>query len=357
MFTKCIAVELGHKGIRVNSVNPGAVKTDIGRDDTVGQSGVIPWYEKFGKLYPVGRHGVGDDIANAVLYLASNESSFITGSVLVADGGHLAANMSLTHNFVGKVALVTGSSSGIGAATAILFAKSGANVVVTGRNATKVSEVAKQCLNVSPKGLKALEVVADVTRDEDLVRLVDTTVQTFSKIDILVNNVGTDESAPIWSTDYMDIFKKTCKINLDSVVFLTHICVKHLEKTKGNIVNISAVSSTQTLPQYSAYCMSKSALDMFTKCIAVELGHKGIRVNSVNPGAVDTITKDLTHDYDVYNVNIYAKLYPVGRYGVPQDIANTVLYLASNESSFITGTGLVSDGGHLAANVNISQLQ
>jgi NAD(P)-dependent dehydrogenase (short-subunit alcohol dehydrogenase family) len=75
-------------------LSPGAVKTDIGRDDTVGQSGAIPWYEKFGKLYPVGRHGVGDDIANAVLYLASNESSFITGSVLVADGGHLAANVS-----------------------------------------------------------------------------------------------------------------------------------------------------------------------------------------------------------------------------------------------------------------------
>ena len=155
--------------------------------------------------------------------------------------------MSLTYNFSGKVALVTGSSSGIGAATAILFAKSGANVVVTGRNATKVSEVAKQCLNVSPKGLKALEVVADVTRDEDLVRLVDTTVQTFSKIDILVNNVGTDESAPIWSTDYMDIFKNTFKINLDSVVFLTHICVKHLEKTKGNIINMSSIRSTQTV--------------------------------------------------------------------------------------------------------------
>ncbi|CAG2167276.1 unnamed protein product [Oppiella nova] len=296
--------------------------------------------------------------------------------------------MSLAYNFSGKVALVTGSSSGIGAATAILFAKSGANVVVTGRNATKVSEVAKQCLNhwkwwqtltnvvvtgrnatkvsevakqclnVSPKGLKALEVVADVTRDEDLIRLVDTTVQTFGKIDILVNNAGIAIPVGIGDKNYVNIYRQNLQTNLDSVVFLTHICVKHLEKTKGNIVNISSVRSTQTRHDLSAYCMSKSALDMFTKCIAVELGHKGIRVNSVNPGAVKTnfasnsgVTKS---ESDKWYEN-YGKLYPVGRVGEGDDIANAVLYLASNESSFITGSVLVADGGHLAANINITQ--
>lgn len=132
--------------------------------------------------------------------------------------------MSIAYNFAGKVALVTGSSSGIGAATAILFAKSGANVVVTGRNATKVSEVAKQCLNVSPKGLKALEVVADVTRDENLVRLVDTTVQTFGKIDILVNNAGIAIPVGIEDKNYVNIYRQNLQTNLDSVVFLTHIC-------------------------------------------------------------------------------------------------------------------------------------
>jgi NAD(P)-dependent dehydrogenase (short-subunit alcohol dehydrogenase family) len=155
--------------------------------------------------------------------------------------------MSLTYNFSGKVALVTGSSSGIGAATAVLFAKSGANVVVTGRNATKVSEVAKQCLNVSPKGLKALEVVADVTKDEDLIRLVDTTVQTFGKIDILVNNAGMAVRVGFEDKDYMNGYKQQLQTNLDSVVFLTHICVKHLEINKGNIINISSNRSVQTV--------------------------------------------------------------------------------------------------------------
>ncbi|CAG2173595.1 unnamed protein product [Oppiella nova] len=263
--------------------------------------------------------------------------------------------MSLSYDFSGKVALVTGSSSGIGAATAILFAKSGANVVVTGRNATKVSEVAKQCLNVSPKGLKALEVVADVTRDEDLIRLVDTTVKEFGKIDILVNCAGSASGAAVISdTSYIDNFRQVLKTNLDSYVFLSHICVKHLEKTKGNIVNISSVRSTQTAPLMSAYCMSKSALDMFTKCIAVELGHKGIRVNSVNPGATKTNLPQATgvSDGDAQAFyDAFARLYPVGRYAVGEDIANAVLYLASNESSFITGSVLVADGGHLAANV------
>ncbi|CAG2104423.1 unnamed protein product [Medioppia subpectinata] len=223
--------------------------------------------------------------------------------------------MSIKFNFAGKVALITGSSSGIGATTAILFAKSGANVVITGRNAERVSDVAKQCLDVSPDGLKALEVVADVTSDEDLQRLVDTTITTFGKIDILVNNAGTDESMFFVDTDYMQSYRRVLNMNLDS-----------------------------------------SALDMFTKCIAAELGPKGIRVNSVNPGAVETGNALESTDNlpDVYNSDCYAKLYPVGRYGVPNDIANAVLYLASNDSSFITGTAIVADGGHLAANVNIN---
>lgn len=156
--------------------------------------------------------------------------------------------MSISFDFTGKVALITGSSSGIGAATALLFAKSGDNVVVTGRNATKVSEVAKQCLNVSPNQLKALEVVADVTRGEDLIRLVYTAVKEFGKIDILVNNAGAASGgAAISDTSFIANFRNVLKTNLDSVVFLTHICVKHLEKTKGNIINISSVRSTQTV--------------------------------------------------------------------------------------------------------------
>ena len=154
--------------------------------------------------------------------------------------------MSIKFDFSGKVALITGSSSGIGAATAILLSQTGANVVVTGRNAQRVSEVAKKCLEVSPKKSKALEVVADLTKEEDIKRLVDTTINTFGKLDILVNNAGGAISrTSILDTDYYTKFKNVVQTNLDSVIYLTQLSVKHLEKTKGNIINISSVVSTR----------------------------------------------------------------------------------------------------------------
>ena len=155
--------------------------------------------------------------------------------------------MSLQYNFSGKVVLITGSSSGIGAATAVQFSRAGANVVVTGRRADRVSEVAKECLKVSPKQSKALEVVADVTKPEDLRRLVDTTVKHFGKLDVLVNNAGAGIAAKIDEKDFYDKFQKAMQINLDSVVYLTHICVEHLEKTKGNVINISSVGGLRAV--------------------------------------------------------------------------------------------------------------
>ena len=151
--------------------------------------------------------------------------------------------MSVKYDFEGKVALITGSSSGIGASTAILFAKSGASVVVTGRNAKNVSEVAKKCREVSHDKSKALEVVADLIKEEDLKRLVDITIKTYGKIDILVNNAGIGFWADIKDEDYYEKYRKVLELNLNSVVLLTHLCVSHLEKTKGNIINISSIAS------------------------------------------------------------------------------------------------------------------
>ena len=158
--------------------------------------------------------------------------------------------MSINFNFSGKVVLITGSSAGIGAATAVQFSRAGAQVVVTGRRADKVSEVAKECLKVSPNGTKALEVVADVTKPEDLRRLVDTTVKHFGKLDVLVNNAGAGTKAGINDKDFYEKYLKVMQINLNSVVYLTHICVEHLEKTKGNIINISSLAGMRTVSIY-----------------------------------------------------------------------------------------------------------
>ena len=164
--------------------------------------------------------------------------------------------MSLQYNFSGKVVLITGSSSGIGAATAVQFSRAGANVVVTGRRADKVSEVAKECLKVSPKQSKALEVVADVTKPEDLRRLVDTTVKHFGKLDVLVNNAGAGTKAGIDDKDFYEKYLKVMQINLNSVVYLTHLCVEHLAKTKGNVVNISSVGAMRAvcIVLFNFYC-------------------------------------------------------------------------------------------------------
>ncbi|XP_054161153.1 uncharacterized oxidoreductase SSP0419-like [Oppia nitens] len=266
----------------------------------------------------------------------------------------------ITYNFLGKVALVTGSSSGIGAATAQLFAKSGANVVVTGRNADGLAKVAKQCTDVSPKQLTALEVVGDLTNKEDCDRLIETTVQKFGKLDILVNNAGLSSMAKITDDDYMEKYMHVMSANLNSVVYMTHKCVPYLAKTRGNVINISSIAGMIPFRQsMSAYCMSKAAVDMFTKCMAAELGPKHhIRVNSVNPGMTHTSIVQrmagLSKEKDDVYWQQYTKLYPIGRCGSPEDIANAVCYLANDAAAgFITGTCLLADGGHIAANVNL----
>ncbi|XP_054167699.1 uncharacterized oxidoreductase MexAM1_META1p0182-like [Oppia nitens] len=262
--------------------------------------------------------------------------------------------MSVNYDFTDKVVVITGSSSGIGAGIAQLFAKSGANVVVTGRNGDRVAKVAKQCTNVSPKQLTALEVVGDLTNNEDCNRLIDTTVQTFGKIDILVNNAGSGRLTSIDDSDYMEKFVFIMQTNLNSVVYLTHKCVPYLAKTRGNIINISSVGSKIPSSRFSPYHISKAALDMFTKCMAAELGPKHhIRVNAILPGYVRTdilmTSMSLNRTESDQKFDQTADIYPVGRPGQPQDIANTVAYLASNtEAGFLTGSIVVADGGHLA---------
>ena len=155
--------------------------------------------------------------------------------------------MSIKFNYEGKVALITGSSSGIGAATALLFCKSGADVVVTGRNADNVSDVAKQCREVSNNKSQVMEVVADLTKEEDIKRLVNETIKTFGKLDILVNNAAVGSMIGIGDPGYVTKYKTSLDINLNSVVLLTYLSVEYLEKTKGNIINISSIGAIRSV--------------------------------------------------------------------------------------------------------------
>ncbi|CAG2100530.1 unnamed protein product, partial [Medioppia subpectinata] len=227
-----------------------------------------------------------------------------------------------------KVVLITGSSAGIGAATAVGFARSGAQVVVTGRNPQRVSAVGKQCTDVSPNGLTALEVTADVSKKVDCKQLIDSTVKAFHRLDVLVNNAGYGLSAGITDPQFGQKLDDMFAANVKSATLLTQLSVEHLTKTNGNIINISSISANQATPNLSGYCMTKSALDMFTKCAAVELGPKGIRVNTVSPGAVRTTARATRGEAPEDTDRFYQKVsdrYPVGRHGVPEDIGNAII--------------------------------
>ncbi|CAG2114338.1 unnamed protein product, partial [Medioppia subpectinata] len=212
---------------------------------------------------------------------------------------------------------------------------------------------AKQCAAVSPKGLKPLEVLADVSKDVDCKRLIDSTISAFKRLDILVNNAGRGMRCSIADTAILDKYQEVMDTNLRSVIYLTHLSVEHLEKSKGNIINISSIAGLKPFsPQSILYSMSKCALDMFTKCLALELGPKGIRVNVINPGAVRTNFLQVlgsTKEQLEARYNEFEDKYPVGRVGESIDIANAILFLVSDEASFVTGINFVSDGGALNA--------
>ncbi|XP_054166090.1 3-oxoacyl-[acyl-carrier-protein] reductase FabG-like [Oppia nitens] len=266
--------------------------------------------------------------------------------------------MSVKYDFYDdmKVVLITGSSSGIGAAIAVQFAQSGANVVVTGRRADKLAEVAKQCQNVSPKQFKALEVVGDITEKTQCKRLVETTIGQFGRLDILVNNAGIGTTGALSDGDYYDKFESLMQLNLNTTVYLTYLSVDHLSKTGGNIVNISSGAGVRAVAGVSAYCMSKSAMDMFTYCCAAELGPKNIRVNVISPGPVKSTgimiaagAAQGTDQSDAIFEHV-GQVLPVGRPGRPEEVADAVLFVASDHAQFVTGTHMCVDGGIVAAN-------
>lgn len=164
----------------------------------------------------------------------------------------------MSHDFTGKVVLVTGSSSGIGEDLVIQFSKRGAKVVVTGRTEKAAEEVAQLCLQSSPAGLKPLKVIADLENRDDIERLVEMTISTFGQLDILVNNAGIYGSSKITEDDFMDVFEKVWTTDVRAILILTKRCVPHLIKTKGSIINVSSIASTKPVSILDGHRLSFS---------------------------------------------------------------------------------------------------
>lgn len=251
-------------------------------------------------------------------------------------------------DFTNKVVIVTGSSSGIGESTALLFANLSAKVVIVGRNEEKLKNVSKKVQDA--KGIKPLVVKADLTQDSDVEKLVEETVRHFGQIDILVNNAGVGCVARI--TDGIQHFDKMISTNLRSVYLLTSIAVPYLIKTKGNIVNVSSIAAVKLVPDFLPYCISKAGLDALTKNIAKDLAAYGIRVNSVNPGPVRTDFQEAAgmnagqiQDF----VDSRLKRSVLGKLTRSEDVAELIVFLASDKAVSITGCIHFVDSGDLLA--------
>nr|XP_046914239.1 LOW QUALITY PROTEIN: granaticin polyketide synthase putative ketoacyl reductase 2-like [Dermatophagoides farinae] len=249
-------------------------------------------------------------------------------------------------DFSEKVVLITGSSGGIGLATAKYFARCGAKVVINGRNPVAIAKAAEECQCISPKKYRALQMKADVTKEDDCKRLIATTIDQFGKLDILINNAGAGAFGS-YDPKLLETLEHMINLNVKSIAMVTQMAVPHLEKTNGVIVNISSTLSFKPNVHFMPYCVAKSAVDMFTKCIAMELGPKGIRVNTVNPTAVRTNFQAATGAGEILDgvLKHLEQTNPLRRIGTTEDIVNAIAYLTSSESSFVTGHSLVVDGG------------
>lgn len=247
--------------------------------------------------------------------------------------------------FLGKVALITGASSGLGACTAIHLASLGASVALTGRNLENLKAVAAKCAFEGQP--KPLIIQADLTKEEDVKNIVESTIKYYKKINILINNAGVFSPSNIQSTN-LKHFDTIFNTNVRAVYFLTSLAVPHIIAAKGCIIQVSGVAGMRAFPQILTSCMGKAALDQFTKCIAMELAPLGVRVNSVNPGVIQTevfVHGGMTEKETEAFYERCKSTHPLGRIGQPQEVANAIAFLASDKSSFITGELLPVDGG------------
>jgi len=243
-----------------------------------------------------------------------------------------------------KVAIITGAAGGMGKADALLFAREGAKVAITDLQEDKLQEVVRE---IAENGGEAIGFKHNVASEEDWVHIANETVAKFGKIDILVNNAGISNATPFLELT-VESWEKTMSVNLTSI-FLgqKHVIPHMIEAGGGSIINISSIAGLTGGSGTGPYTASKGAVRMLTKATAVDFAQYNIRANSVHPGYIETpMTIDLFNDENMRQW--FQSQCPLPRLGKPEDIANGVLFLASDESSYITGIELPIDGGYYA---------
>jgi glucose 1-dehydrogenase len=246
-------------------------------------------------------------------------------------------------NLDGKVAIVTGGNSGIGKAIVLALAEAGAKVVIDYvANEAATEELEKQ---IAGLGESSVGVEADVSKVEDLQRMVKTAVDTFGRLDVMVNNAGIETRTSILDTTETQ-YDRVLDINLKSAFFGTQLAAKQMiaQGGGGRIINISSVHEDWPMPDNTAYCLSKGGMRMLTRTAGVELAPHGICVVGVGPGAVDTPINAST-EADPAKLKTLNAAIPLGRMAEPAEIGNVVAFLASDAASYVAATTVFVDGG------------
>ena len=247
--------------------------------------------------------------------------------------------------FSGKVALVTGGTSGIGKATALAFARADAKVVLTGRREKEGAEVVAEIKKLGGDGAF---VRGDIAKDADVKAMVDFTVKKYGRLDIAFNNAGVEWMGPLDKATEAE-YRRVFDINVWGVLnSMRHEIPVMLKNGGGAIVNTSSALGHIGLPQVSVYIASKHAVEGLTKSVALEFAKQNVRINAVAPAAVATDMVDRVAGKEGDTRDFLASLHPIGRIGTSDEIAAAVLYLASDDAKFTTGTSLVVDGGFIA---------
>ena len=246
--------------------------------------------------------------------------------------------------FATKTAFVTGATSGIGKSTALRLAQGGANVAAVGRNRAALSDLEAE---ISSLGAECIAISADLSNETEAEMAVTTAVTHFKGIDVLVNAAGHISTGTIENTT-LAAYDAMMNINLRAAFILMQKALPTLIERRGNVVNVSSVTGLRAFPGVLAYCVSKAGLDQLTRCAALELAAKGVRVNAVNPGVVITeIHKRGGMSQSDYTAFLeHSKgTHPLGRVGNASEVAELIYFLASEKASWITGATYSIDGG------------
>ena len=244
----------------------------------------------------------------------------------------------------GKVAIVTGGASGIGLATARLFAREGSKVAIVGRSEEKGVEAVK---GLADEGFETTFHRGDVGREEDAQKVVSEVLDLYGRVDILVNNAGVYRAAPITEMSVED-WDEVMRVNARGTFLMIRAVAPHMiDSGGGSIVNVSSTAGISPYAKGTAYCASKAAVIALTRALALELADKGIRVNAVCPGLTDTpLLRGIAKDEEAYRK--FADLVPIRRIASPEEVARVILFLASDLASYVTGAVYVVDGGMTA---------